>query len=107
METSKWGDDRLDDAFRNIDRRLVSVEGVNTRLATAETELSFIRSDMHECSEGIKGLQQALVERQKAREAERKERERARKADRRWWVGSVFTAAGLVVAALGFLVDKF
>jgi hypothetical protein len=106
-DRSNWSDARLDDTFHSIERRLISVEGVNVRLASLETEIGFLRSDTHECSAGVQALRDLYDQRIKDRELERKERERDRKSDKRWWVGTVFTAAAFVIAALGLFADKF
>jgi hypothetical protein len=98
-DRSKWGDDRLDDAIRNIDRRLIGVEGVNTRLTAFETELGFVRAD-------TEALRRAQEQRARDREQERRDREQERKEDRRALLWSIFTAAGLVIAALGLILDK-
>jgi hypothetical protein len=99
MTGGRWTDDRLDDALGHIDRRLQSVEGVNLRLASLETEMGFMRADVQECGASVKSLHATIDER---REEERKER----RSDRRWYIGTGLTSAGLVIGALALLVDK-
>lgn len=82
MQLNGWTAPRLDDAFREV------------------------REDISECKRGINEINAQLAARTEQRIVERDRRDQDRKADRRWFVGSIFTAAGLVIATVGLLADK-
>lgn len=115
MERADWTDARIGDQFRALWQRVGALDKTNERLAVIERELNRLArtvadadfasaQDMHECRTAVKALADAFTARSEAREAERKEREKERKVDRRWLVGTILTAAALVIAAMGVLI---
>jgi glutathione S-transferase len=87
-----WTDERLDDLVRRVN-------GMPERVIRLEQQFANFDADLAE----LKTASHALVVRLEHRENEQAQE---RKQDRRWLVGSCFTAAGLVIAALGLLADK-
>lgn len=92
-----WSDERIADAFRHLEGRMRSVEGVNTRLTSLETEMSFLRSDSQECTTEIKSLRGVIDSR---RDEERKER----RSSIRWTIATGLSSAGLVITAIALFV---
>ena len=88
-----WTDERLDDLVRRVN-------GMPERVIRMEQQFANFDADLAE----LKAASHALVVRLEHRE---QEQVKDRKQDRRWLVGSSFTAAGLVIAAVSLLVDKF
>lgn len=99
-ERTDWSDARLTDTFHSIERRLSTVEGVNIRLASVETELGFIHADTRECSENMKALRDSIDQRNSDAVKEKK-------SERRFLVTTVFGACGLVISALAIFAGKF
>lgn len=80
-----------------LDRRVMSIEVIPMKIASVEVELSGIKED-------IARLNRQFERRAEERKQEHKAAAQERKQDRRWLVGSVFMAAGLVISALAILV---
>jgi glutathione S-transferase len=91
-ERRRWNDDRLDDLLRRVN-------GTPERVTRLEEQFHNFDADLAE----LKTASHSLVVRLEHRE---QEQAKERKQDRRWLVGSCFTAAGLVIAALGLLADR-
>ena len=91
-ELRRWNDDRLDDLLRRVN-------GTPDRVTALEAQFRNFDADLAE----LKAASHALVVRLEHRE---QEQVKDRKQDRRWLVGSSFTAAGLVIAALGLLAER-
>lgn len=110
----RWTDSRLDDRFETVTGELRALRDVPTKLGEMKGDVKRVQSDTNALHSSLRELTEdfaAYVEKQqKAHEADRKEREQLheaqrleRKSDRRWIVGAVFTAAGLIIAAVGLL----
>lgn len=119
----EWTKGRLDDAFEEIRRRLDEtfaelrkrldrLEDVDLHIQMAELAVYVkgVHEDVEECRKMWERLDANLTNQ---REKDRQEREQRilqvqaeRKSDRRWLTGTILTASGLVVAAIGVLADK-
>lgn len=92
--SDRWTDERLDDlantvrTMRDLPMRTAVLEN---RVDTFNADL---RADLLDCKRGIEKLHEIRAQ-------ERKER----KADFRWMIGAIFTAAMLVIAALGLFLS--
>lgn len=108
MDRTEWTDARIGDAIHDLRRRVDALDGTDRRLALVEQGIGTLQTEQAQgftdCRSAISELAHAFAERAKARETERKAREADRKADRRWQLGAVFTAAGLIIAAIAILV---
>jgi anti-sigma factor RsiW len=92
----RWTDDRLDDAFARVNRRLETVEDVSVRLTRVEGQVKGVHEDTQE-------IKEAMAVRARDREAERQERERERRSNIRWLIGTALSSAAIIVAAVGVL----
>jgi outer membrane murein-binding lipoprotein Lpp len=95
--TDRWNDDRLDELAVSVH---ATRDGL-MRLAILENRLEEYSTDLHDCKTGIDRLHSLREEERKDREKAREEARRERKRDLWAMVGAIFTAATLVVAALG------
>jgi hypothetical protein len=95
-ERNDWSGPRISDRFAALEKR---VNGMPEKVIRLEQQFADFDADLAE----LKTASHALVVRLEHREHEQA---KERKQDRRWLVGSCFTAAGLVIAALGLLADK-
>lgn len=101
------------------------------RLATIERELAVLGEQMSTIRDGLRSirelpikvaemissvercmgdtnyLRKQIEKRNEEREDEREQSRKEKKSDRRWLVGTSLTTGGLILAALGFLLDKF
>lgn len=80
-----------------LDRRILAIEHVALRYAVIDVELSTIKEDVAE-------LKTLFATRAVERARERDTSARDRKADRRWMIGVISTATGLVIAAMAILL---
>lgn len=109
-----WGDSRIEAEFNSIREELHELrplpERVNTltdemramrnlpeRLAEFAVEFRNLREDVSHCFIAIRDAE-------KKRESREDEQRKERKADRWMMIGSVLSAAGLVIAAIALLV---
>src|SRR5438105_2968808 len=112
----RWTDSRLDDRFETVTGELRALRDVPAKLGELRGDLRRVKSDTDAVHSALRELRDDFAEyveqqrvdfgayvehQQKAQEAHRVER----KADRRWMVGAVFTAAGLIVAAMSILLS--
>lgn len=99
-DRTRWGDSRLDD----LANELRALRDIPMKLSELKSELKTLRRDMDACSQSVRehrdDFSTYVEEQEKTNEAHRLER----KSDRRWMVGTVLTAAALVIAAMGLLV---
>ena len=93
---NEWSNERISDRFASMEKR---INGLPDRVTRMETDFRNFDADLTE----LKAASHAIVARFEHRE---QEQIKERKQDRRWLVGSSFTAAGLVIAALGLLADR-
>ena len=98
MEASRW--DRLDELSRRLDRyetRLRQVEAEIELLARMDERLKGVERDVGECLTGTNTLKTDLAQ-------ERKEAHREHIVGRRWIIGSIIAASGVIVGAVGLIV---
>lgn len=106
MPPERWNDDRLDDfyeAFRRVSERTEEVGILRTTLERVGEDIKSVRSNVHDLREDIT-TQSVQWRNDMAAVAENQRKER--KVDRRWFIGTVLSSAGLVITAVGLLVNK-
>ena len=102
-ERGRWNDARIDDFYEEFKRMAVIVEQVGAMqvsLVTAASDAKHARSNIHALRNDmsaeflkLRNDTQALAITAAAE----------RKSDRKWLVGAILSAAGLVIAAVGIL----
>lgn len=113
---SKWTDERLDDNIGIIHDELRALRELPRSVADLAGQIEKVDEDVDRCFQQIRetadSLQSYIRGEETRREQERRDREARneqrrleRKSDRRWLVGTCFTAAGLVIAAIGLLAQ--
>lgn len=95
----RWTDDRLDDKFQMLADEMRAIRDLPMKLAELVVEMREVKVDTHACFESVRETR-ALIE------THREEQRRERTSTVRWTIGSIFTAAGLVIAAGGLLADR-
>jgi hypothetical protein len=95
-ERVKWTDDRLDDQFKTITDELRALRNVPQAMGEIAVELRYIKDDTREMRNDFSAY---IEEQTQQREAHRVER----KSDLRWVLGTIFTAASLIIAAIAIL----
>jgi hypothetical protein len=113
-DRTTWGDTRLDDEFAQIRGEFHELRGLPERVNTLTTELRAMRDlpkNLAEFAIEFRGLRhdvgkcfEAIRDAEDKREKREDQQRVDRKADRRWFIGSALTAAGLVIAAIALLV---
>jgi hypothetical protein len=98
--TQRWNDDRLDELAAAVH---ATRDGL-MRVAILENQLRDYGTDLHDCKTGIERLHALREDERKEREAAKEEARKERKRDLWAMVGAIFTAATLVVAALGLFL---
>lgn len=116
-DRTAWGDSRISSEFKAVREELLSLRPLPERVSTLTDEMRVMRdlpTRLAEIAVEFRGMREdigncftAIREAEAKREAREEEQRRERKSDRRWMVGSAFTAASLVVATLGLLAGKF
>lgn len=100
MSETRWPDSRLDD----LANELRALRNVPARIAEVAVDLGYLKKDTGACHRAVRDLRSEFNayrdEQGEQREAHRLER----KSDRRWMIGTVLTAAALVIAAMGLLL---
>ena len=91
-ERTRWNDDRLDDFHRDF----VSMKATVARVPVLEEQLKGIAEDAAVARRNTHELRNDW-------QAAAVQQELERKKDRRWLVGTILSAAGLIVAAIAVL----
>lgn len=109
-----WGDTRLDQEFREIREELRELRPLPDRVTTLVDEMRAMRKMPERLAEFVVEFRNlrddvghcfdAIRDAESKRERREEEQRIERKSDRRWMVGSAFTAAALVIAALALIV---
>ena len=86
----------LDDIRKQIDRLWIEK-------ASAES-LKYALEVLGELKDAVESIEQTITGRAEQRLVERETAARERKLDRRWMVGTILTATGLVIAAMAILL---
>lgn len=113
---SKWTDERLDDNIGIIHDELRALRELPRSVADLATQIEKVDDDLDRCFQltretsdelraYIKGEQERREQERRERDNRNEQRRLERKSDRRWLVGTCFTAAGLVIAAIGLLAQ--
>jgi hypothetical protein len=113
-DRTTWGDTRLDDEFKQIRDELHELRPLSGRVNTLTDEMRAMRdlpTNLAEFAIEFRGLRKdvgkcfdAIRDAETKREKREDQQRTDRKADRRWYIGSSLTAAGLVIAAIALLV---
>ena len=112
--SGRWGDERLDDffaRFRRVEEIADRVPVMQEQLKTISEDTSTSRRNIHalrnDFTESLLKLRKEIADAEERREErhdqERKDEAMERKKDRRWLVGTILSAAGLIVAAIAVL----
>lgn len=91
--------DECERELTRLDRRIMAIEVVPLRMAAMEVEITGLAADVAE-------VKKMILDRAEQRLQERDTSARDRKSDRRWLVGTVGTAASLVIAAMAILLPS-
>lgn len=83
--------------------RLRELETDMDKKASKEA-LGYVIQDISSIRQDIGEIKKVISARAGERQAEMKEQARERKIDRRWMIGTIFTAVGLVIGAMAILL---
>lgn len=100
----EWTDARIDDFYEEFRRMAAMVEQIGAMqvtLATAANDARRARSNIHVLRNDMTAQFAAL---HNASQAAIAAQAAERKSDRRWLVGAILSASGLVIAAVGILL---
>jgi hypothetical protein len=96
-ERVRWTDARLDDQFETVRNELRALRDVPKGMGEIAVELRYIKDDTRELRNDFSAY---IEEQTQLRETHRVER----KSDLRWVLGTVLTAASLIIAAMAILI---
>lgn len=105
MEASRW--DRLDEISRRLDRyeaRLRQVEEDIELLGRIDERLKHVEYNVGECLTSQKSLTENLAKREEQAKLEHKQQRHEQIIGRRWIIGSIIAASGVIVGAVGLIV---
>lgn len=105
MEASRW--DRLEDFSRRLDRyevRLREIEEDIELLGRVDERLKAVENKVDRCLAGTDALERAIQARDKAAAEEYKAQRRDATNTKRWILGSVIAASGVITGAVGLIV---
>lgn len=116
-----WGDSRIEDAVKRLDGRIDDVQnevraarGLPEAMAKMAGEIAKLavvidqhRKDVTACHDAVRDLRKDFENYREGQEEMQESHRLERKTDRRWMFGAVFTAAALVISAVGILAGQF
>lgn len=93
---------RIESDLDRLGRRIESVADIVARRAETVAEiratLENARIEARQCNENVRALDEKLDQREETKRTERRQ-------DRRFLVGTVVSAAGIIIAALALLIN--
>lgn len=95
---------RLEANVARIQGDVENLSRIVQTLAPLTAQTAVLVERVGDMDKDMRRIEQLIAEDHKDRRVEARQREQDRKLDRRWLVGTVFSSAALIIAALGLLL---